>query len=653
MTDLARLVVKLTAQTSEYERKLDAANRKLDKFEKQTTRKLNSIDRAYQNFTRTVGAALLAVASTQTVRRVIQINDEYARLEGRLRLVTASSQELAAVQSALFDVAQRTRTEYGGVADLYVKLAQTGRELGASQRDLLRFTEGVGNALTVSGSSAQSASGALLQLSQGLAGGVLRAEEFNSVLEGAPEIIRVVAQNMDGMGGSIAKLRTAVKDGEVSSREFFEAFLRGSDDLSKRAQSLPVTVEQAMTRLQNVIKRAVAEGDLSPLVNSINEISDTVSDPRFQQGLATFVSLLAQIPKLSFRGLADIGNAITAMNIAMRRITGAAIDRVEVLRINVERLRKASAFLARNGVPTGATDWLADKLESGIPMGPVGPVGPRGRGRFRPLPAMGEEGEEGEDKKKPAAKIKEVEDQLVSLRDAYADVYEAGRAALQGLETPLETQLRQYHETKFALEQLRDTYPNLAEEATAALERLRVEGLEPIEITTARIPDQISQWSVFAEEAARGMQRAFAQFLFDPFQDGLKGMLAGFIDVVRNMVAELAAQALLTQFFSWAASAAGPGAVGTFLSSLIPRAMGGPVSAGAAYLVGERGPEVFVPGASGRILPNSVGAVTIHQHIDARNADAGLRAMLPGILQRSKMETIAAISDLQRRGRLT
>jgi tape measure domain-containing protein len=148
---------------------------------------------------------------------------------------------LTRIQEELFAVAQRTRTEYAGVADLYVKLAQTSDDLGASQADLLKFTEAVGNALTVSGTSAQQAQGALLQLSQGLASGVFRAEEFNSVLEGAPEIIRTVAKNLEGMGGSIGKLRTAVKDGQVTSEAFFRAFLAGSADLAKRAESLPLT----------------------------------------------------------------------------------------------------------------------------------------------------------------------------------------------------------------------------------------------------------------------------------------------------------------------------------------------------------------------------------------------------------------------------
>jgi len=51
-------------------------------------------------------------------------------------------------------------------------------------------------------------------------------------------------------------------------------------------------------------------------------------------------------------------------------------------------------------------------------------------------------------------------------------------------------------------------------------------------------------------------------------------------------------------------------------STLFPHygfmAAGGPVAAGSAYMVGERGPELFVPGANGAIVPNGAGGATVN-----------------------------------------
>ena len=152
-----------------------------------------------------------------------------------------------------------------------------------------------------------------------------------------------------------------------------------------------------------------------------------------------------------------------------------------------------------------------------------------------------------------------------------------------------------------------------------------------------RFGERVTAMTVFAQEAARSMQAAFADFLFDPVENGLKGMLAGFINVIRRMLAELAAQQLLSAFFG--AFAGTGGIVGDFASAALaaikPRAKGGPVSGNSPYLVGERGPELFVPSTAGTVLPNGVGmggGVAVSYNIDARGATMELTQALPTIL---------------------
>jgi hypothetical protein len=52
------------------------------------------------------------------------------------------------------------------------------------------------------------------------------------------------------------------------------------------------------------------------------------------------------------------------------------------------------------------------------------------------------------------------------------------------------------------------------------------------------------------------------------------------------------------------------------------RANGGPVSSGKSYMVGERGPELFVPGRSGSIVPNGAmgGGVNVVVNVDAKGS---------------------------------
>ena len=179
------------------------------------------------------------------------------------------------------------------------------------------------------------------------------------------------------------------------------------------------------------------------------------------------------------------------------------------------------------------------------------------------------------------------------------------------------------------------------DEASQRLKEYLDKILPEVEVKSEKIFPQIKektdQMSEFAKEAAKQMQQSFADFLFDPFENGLKGMLSGFLNVIRRMIAEAAAATILQSLFGGFVGSGG--FLGALAGALIPagntRAMGGSVSAGTPYLVGERGPEMFVPGTSGNIVPNNkMGGVTVSPvyNIDARGASADLQDALPGIL---------------------
>jgi hypothetical protein len=164
---------------------------------------------------------------------------------------------------------------------------------------------------------------------------------------------------------------------------------------------------------------------------------------------------------------------------------------------------------------------------------------------------------------RPAAAV----DELRAMRDAYADILDTGLAAIQGLETPLETQLRTYHETKFALEQLRDTYPALADSASEAIARLEVADLEPITITAEKIfpKEEREQLSEFWLQASRNVQDILADFIFDPFSKGLDGLVEDF----GRMLQQMAAQAIAADIAGKIFGTGGMGAGGGWLDGLL------------------------------------------------------------------------------------
>jgi hypothetical protein len=175
---------------------------------------------------------------------------------------------------------------------------------------------------------------------------------------------------------------------------------------------------------------------------------------------------------------------------------------------------------------------------------------------------------------------------------------------------------------------------------------------------TAKAESQLNQ---FAQQAANNMQTAFADFLFDPFKEGLRGMLAGLIDTLRRMIAEIAAQKILGAIFGGLANSFNPTIAGigaafggqAFVGPMPSRDSGGRGAAGQPYMIGRGAqPEVFIPDSAGTFIPNAdqMGGTTFNITVDARDAGAEARIrdminqeMAPQIIAAAKGSTMAAM----------
>lgn len=208
-------------------------------------------------------ASVSGIAAGFSVQAVAQLADGYTRFTNQLKLAGLEGANLATVQESLYDSAQRYGVQLEGLGTLYGRVAQAGKELGATQAQLLQFTNGVAAAIKIQGASAGAVQGALLQLSQALGGVNVRAEEYNSINEGARPILQAVANGSDRFKGSVNALRNAVIAGTVTSKEFYDAFLKGSEGLENQATKANLTLGASLTILNNALGRYVGQTDES------------------------------------------------------------------------------------------------------------------------------------------------------------------------------------------------------------------------------------------------------------------------------------------------------------------------------------------------------------------------------------------------------
>lgn len=225
-----------------------------------TNKRLDNIGRS---MAQSLVGPLLGIGAALSVDSVAKYADAWTSAKNSLSVAGVVGEKQIDVLDQLYKSAQDNAAPLNAMADLFGKAAQAGDNLGASQADLLKFSDGVGVALRVAGSSASQASGALTQLGQLLGQARVQAEEFNSINEGARPILMAVAAGLDEAGGSVSKLKELVNDGKVSGQQFFQAFLKGLPSIQSMAANATQTIEQGMTKVNNAFTRFIGESDES------------------------------------------------------------------------------------------------------------------------------------------------------------------------------------------------------------------------------------------------------------------------------------------------------------------------------------------------------------------------------------------------------
>lgn len=217
-----------------------------------SARQLDGVSRTMRNLAITFAAAFSA-------RELQQLSDAYVTANNLLAATAREGENVALTFERIRSVAEQTRAPLEALVALYNRGSLAADQLGASQQELERFIGVVGRALAIQGGGAQQARGALVQLSQAIGAGIVRAEEFNSILEGALPIAQAVARGIERTGGSVALLRREIVEGRVTSEEFFRALLSQSEEVAAAFDRTVPTVSQALTVLRNNLIAAFGE----------------------------------------------------------------------------------------------------------------------------------------------------------------------------------------------------------------------------------------------------------------------------------------------------------------------------------------------------------------------------------------------------------
>jgi len=640
------IVVELIAKTGSFSTDTGRAEKSLNRLKKEAA----DVTGVFKNL---VGIAIGGAG----IAGVINLTDQYQKFTAQLKLAASSSEDFAASYENVQRIANEAQADIGATATLYARLSNSLKDAGVSQQEVADISETVALALRVNGASAAEAASAMLQLSQAFGAGRLAGEEFRAVSESAPGLLRQLSKEL---GVAYGELKQMAADGKITSEVLRQAFTNQEYLEGLRQQSQEIqTVSGAMTVLRNNL--TLMFGETNQTTGATKTLSDTIiilannldfAASAVSVVLQTILVLGANV-KFVFQGIGrDIGG------MAAQLVALATLDFKGFSFIG-DQLKK-DAKEARAELDKFEKDILNPKAAKFTPVpstsGPSGNVA-SAKSIAAPLIAAAKQAKVAQAEYSESARemalaqktlLEEGQSLTLTLRDPLQvlnDEYKkldallkAGAISQEVFNKAVTNAQSAYDDTLATTKAYREEQEKLngllAATPTAQLEKLREDMialgkafddgviseeqfLEAVQTRLGRLPEDVqaatNEMSEFSKQAARNMQDAFADFLFDPFQEGLDGLLKSFITTLQKMTS----QALASQVFKMLGSG-----TGGFLDNILGGsfAAGGNPPVGKVSLVGERGPELFVPNTAGTIIPNHAmggGNTNVTVNVDA------------------------------------
>ncbi|OXK82151.1 tape measure protein [Escherichia coli] len=249
------------------QRQLEQRLNRMDSSFNRTSQSVNNTERSMLSLSKVA----TSLAGYLSASMVASYSEAWTELNNKLSNSIRASESLVDVTQRIFDISQTTRSSLDATATLYARLERGTREYNTSAEDLAKLTTIINQGFIVSGATATEAENAIIQLSQGIASGVLRGEEFNSVAEQGSRLMVALA---DSLGVSIGQLRKMAAEGKLTTDVVVKGLLSQGDAIGKEFAKTTRTMSQAFQEAGNNLTKFLGEN--TTIKSTVSAFSDAV-----------------------------------------------------------------------------------------------------------------------------------------------------------------------------------------------------------------------------------------------------------------------------------------------------------------------------------------------------------------------------------------
>ncbi|MEN3158302.1 phage tail tape measure protein [Alkalimonas sp. NCh-2] len=268
---LGQLTLDLILKTGSYTEPLDRTTR-------QTKHQMKEIEKSAQSAGDMVKRSFAALGIGVSLNEIRKYSDAWKDLNGRVRLAVGPMGDANGVMQELEQIARRSYSALETTAEGYLLNATILTELGYRTEEQLKFTNALASGLVASGAKTERAASVTNALSKAIAEGVLRGQNWNTVVQQGGLVVDALA---DSLGVTRAELDRMARAGELTTDKFVGGLIDQFDELQKKADGMATTVGDAFLQLDNAALKvfgSLAEGTNASglLAASIMKLADNL-----------------------------------------------------------------------------------------------------------------------------------------------------------------------------------------------------------------------------------------------------------------------------------------------------------------------------------------------------------------------------------------
>lgn len=281
---------------------MEESYRKCNNQQEQLNKRLGQGSSAANGLLGKIKGIASAYLGMKGLSGLVNLSDTITQTDARLSMMNDGLQTTAELNDMIYASAQRSRGSYLATADAVAKLGLMAGDAFSSNQETIAFMEQVNKQFKIAGTSATGIEAAMLQLTQAMGSGVLRGEEYNSILEQAPNIIQAIAEYMDVPKG---QLKDMAADGKITADIVKAAMFACADETNAKFESMPKTWSDIWTSMKN---RAIKA--LDPVLTKINQLANSERVQRTVNGLINAFSVMSVVLASIFDGVCAVYNFV-------------------------------------------------------------------------------------------------------------------------------------------------------------------------------------------------------------------------------------------------------------------------------------------------------------------------------------------------------